>query len=135
MLPEARLQLPPVLLAMIVFLSTGSFPVVVRRSPPPLFEELLLTVTLFRERVIPEAVVEALRIPPPDPLAEVTELSEIVTLVSDALCALFRPPPFSPLAKLPCIRVSFTERMPVLVALCIPPPSPPAMLFGPIVLS
>jgi hypothetical protein len=101
MLPVATLQLLAPLPEIIVFFSTGSLPAVVRRNPAPLVAELLLIVTLVSVRSIPAAEVEAWRIPPPDPLAGVTLLSEIVTLVSVALCRVFRPPPFSPFAVLP----------------------------------
>jgi hypothetical protein len=85
MLPPLALQSPPLLLATIVFLSTGSFPDVVRRIPPPEFAELLLIVTLVSVRATPAVALEIVRIPPPEPLALPTVLSLTVTLVRVAL--------------------------------------------------
>jgi hypothetical protein len=135
MLPVELLQLLLVLSAMIVFFRTGSFPAVVRRSPPPPGDVLLLIVTFVSVSVIPGAVVAVVRIPPPAPEADVTSLSEIVTLVNVALCALFSPPPLNPFAKLPWMTLFVIVRKPLLAELCTPPPSLEEMLFGPIVLS
>jgi hypothetical protein len=109
-LPVERLQLVAVLPAIMVFLRIGSLPAVVRRSPPPVFAELLLIVTLVRVSAIPGAIVEVVRIPPPAPLADVTLLLEIVTFVSTALWALFRPPPLNPFEKFPWITLSLIVR-------------------------
>jgi hypothetical protein len=132
--PVATLQLLAPLFASSVFLRTGSLPAVTRRRPAPFVAELLLIVTFVRVSTIPASEVEDCRIPPPEPPTGLTLLSEIVTLVSVALCRLFNPPPFRPFAVFPRIKLSLIVSTAVLVALWIPPPSLAETLFGPIAL-
>jgi hypothetical protein len=89
--PPETLQLPPVLFATILFLISGSQPVLVRLSPPPVVAVLLLIVTFSSDIVTCEpspfvALVAEWRTPPPaDPPPPVIVLSLTVTLVRVAL--------------------------------------------------
>ena len=89
MVPPETLQFPPVLLATMLFLISGSQPVLVRLRPAPAAAVLWLIVTFRRDRVTGEpspfvAVLARWRIPPPESLGAVITLPVMVTFVSEA---------------------------------------------------